>query len=110
MSRMSESRRRFLVGTTLAATAAPWIAHLVGSPVRAQDLPPLPGDNATAVALAYTENAAETKHASFKAGSLCANCQFFTGKAGEARGPCTLFPNFSVASKGWCSAWAQKPA
>jgi hypothetical protein len=110
MSFQSVSRRRFLVGAAVAAGAAPFAACLLSRPAMAQDLAPLPADNATAVALAYAEDAATVKHASFKAGSDCANCQFFTGKAGEARGGCSLFPTFSVASKGWCSAWAAKPA
>ena len=28
--------------------------------------------------------------------------------AGGAYGLCTLFPQNTVASKGWCSAWAKK--
>jgi hypothetical protein len=110
MSVPSLSRRRFLVGAAVAAGAAPFAGCLLSQPALAQDLPPLPADNATAVALAYAEDAATVKHASFKAGSNCINCQFYTGKADAARGPCTLFPNFSVAGKGWCSAWAAKPA
>ena len=66
------------------------------------------GTDATAVALAYTEDAASAKHASFKPGSLCSNCQFYTGAPDAARGPCTLFAGYSVAAKGWCSAWAKK--
>lgn len=102
------TRRRFLVRTAVAATIAPLAGRLLTLPAQAADLPPLPADNATAVALAYTEDAASAKHPSFKPGSLCSNCQFYTAAADAARGPCTLFPNFSVAGKGWCSAWAKK--
>lgn len=109
MSRRTESRRRFLLGTALLAGASPWFARLMVAPASAQASTPLPADNPTAVALAYSENAAEVKHASFKPGSHCANCQFYSGKTGESRGPCSLFPNFTVAEKGWCSAWATKP-
>jgi hypothetical protein len=109
MSDLHDSRRRFLVRTALVAATAPLAARLLSHSAHAQDLPPLPADNATAVALAYTEDAATTKHASYKPGSLCSNCQFYTGKPDAARGPCTLFPTFSVAAKGWCSAWAVKP-
>ena len=109
MSDSPLSRRRFLVRTALVAATAPFAARLLSQSVHAQDLPVLPADNATAVALAYVEDAATVKHASFKPGSNCSNCQFYTGKVGGARGPCTLFPGFSVSAKGWCSAWAKKP-
>lgn len=62
----------------------------------------------TAKALAYAEDATKVKHAAFKAGSQCANCNFFKGAEGAATGPCTLFPKNSVVAKGWCSAWAKK--
>jgi hypothetical protein len=72
-------------------------------------LPKLDANNPTAKALAYTENAATAKHPKHKAGDQCANCNFFKAPAGQAYGPCTLFPKNSVAAKGWCSAWAKKP-
>ncbi len=61
-----------------------------------------------AQALGYAEDATKVKHAAFKAGSNCANCNFYKGAKGSASGPCTLFPKNSVVSKGWCSAWAKK--
>ncbi len=104
MNASSASRRRFLVHAVVAAAAIPFIAPgLIGS-AAAQALKPLPADNATAVALGYVADASTTKHASFKPGSTCANCQFFTA----ATGACTLFPGFSVPAAGWCSAWAKK--
>lgn len=108
MSDSNPSRRRFLVRSLVAAAAAPLAARLLSAPATAAELPPIPADHATAVALAYTEDAASAKHASFKPGSLCSNCQFYTGAPDAARGPCTLFAGYSVAAKGWCSAWAKK--
>jgi hypothetical protein len=108
MSESSVSRRRFLIGTAVALGSAPLLGRLASQPALAQDLPALPGDNPTAVALAYAEDASTVKHASFKPDSNCLNCQFYTGKADAGRGPCSLFPNFSVNAKGWCSAWAKK--
>lgn len=102
------SRRSFLARAALVAAAAPLASRLLTQPARAADLPPLAPDNPTAVALAYSEDAAGVKHAVYKPGSTCANCQFYTGAADASRGPCSLFPNFSVASKGWCAAWAAK--
>jgi hypothetical protein len=103
MNTTENSRRRFLLQASLAATALPLLG-LSAAQAAAPALKKLPLDNPQAKALAYTENAATVKHASFKPGSNCANCQFFTA----ATGACTLFPGHSVAAKGWCSAWAKK--
>ncbi len=103
MSIANLSRRRFLV-TAAVVAALPFVAPTLVGTAHAQALAPLPADNATAKALGYVADAATTKHASFKPGSSCANCQFFTA----ANSGCTLFPGFAVAAKGWCSAWAKK--
>ena len=108
MSSSTTSRRRFLLRSAVAVGAAPLALRLLAAPAQAADLPPLPADNPTAVALGYTEDAASCKHASYQAGRQCAGCQFFSAAADAARGPCSLFPGFSVAGKGWCSAWAVK--
>jgi hypothetical protein len=97
------SRRRFLVQAAIVATL-PFLAPVLVGRVHAQALKPLPLDNATAKALAYTADASKVEHASFKPGSSCANCQFFTATTGA----CSLFPGFSVAAAGWCTAWAKK--
>lgn len=95
------SRRRFLIGAAVAATALP-LATRFGE-VQAAPLPRLPVGNPQAKALNYVEDAAKAP-ATRKPASNCANCQFFTA----ATGACTLFPGYSVAPKGWCSAWAKK--
>jgi len=96
------SRRRFLAQAAIAAAALP----LLGTLGRAQAaaLPRLPLGNAQAKALGYGEDASKTSNPAHKAGSACLNCQFFTA----ATGACALFAGFSVAPKGWCSAWAKK--
>lgn len=99
------SRRRFLVNATLAAVAMPVIMRMSGE-ARATALVKLPLDNPQAKALGYVEDASTTKNAAYKPGSACSGCQFFTA----ATGACTLFAGFSVSPKGWCSAWAKKPA
>jgi hypothetical protein len=104
------SRRRFLtqaITATAAATFALNAAAEQAAPAAAK-LPKLPADNPQAKALVYTEDAASVKHPLFKAGSHCANCNFYKGAKGEAYGPCQIFPQHSVAAKGWCSAWAKK--
>jgi hypothetical protein len=96
-------RRQFLRWGALAF-AAPLAARLGLPAAQAQALPKLPLDHPQAKALAYVEDAARSTHASFKPGSHCANCQFFTA----ANGACTLFPGFSVPAAAWCAAWAKK--
>jgi hypothetical protein len=107
--RHDASRRRFLTIAMVAVATAP-IALRAASAEAATPaaLPKLPATDAAAKALAYAENAAAVKHAAFKAGSTCTNCNFFKGAKGQAYGPCTLFPKNTVAAKGWCSAWAKK--
>ena len=101
MSDSPFSRRRFLLGAAIAATALPLLGRV--GPASAAPLPKLPLTNAQAKALGYVEDAAKAPPAR-KPGSTCANCQFFTA----ATGACVLFPGFSVAPAGWCSAWAKR--
>lgn len=96
------SRRRFLVQAAVAATALPLLGALV--PASAAPLPRLPLSNPQAKALGYVEDASKANNPAHKAGSACLNCQFFT----QATGACALFAGFSVAPKGWCTAWAKK--
>lgn len=109
MNDRSTSRRQFLVRSAAVAASLPLVLETLSRPAFAQDLPHLPLDNAQAKALGYIEDASKAQHASFKAGSNCANCNFIQGKDGDAYRPCQLFAGFSVAAAGWCSAWAAKP-
>jgi hypothetical protein len=103
MSENPTSRRRFLSHVLLAAAAAPlaggFAARALGAP-----LPKLPLSNPQAKSLHYTEDAGKVADPAHKAGSACANCQFFTAGTNA----CALFAGFQVAPKGWCSAWAKK--
>lgn len=111
------SRRRFLtIAVTAAATAPLALRGLEAqaatpppAPAAAKPLPKLALTDPTAKALAYSEDATKVKHASFKAGSSCLNCNLYKGAKGQAFGPCTIFPKNTVAAKGWCTAWAKKP-
>ena len=110
------SRRRFLTLAVVATATAPLALRSLGAqaaapppPAAAKPLPKVALTDPTAKALAYAEDATKVKHAAFKAGSNCANCNFFKAAKGAATGPCTLFPKNSVVAKGWCSAWAKKP-
>jgi hypothetical protein len=102
------SRRRFLSIAVVAAASAPLVLRTADAAAPAA-LPKLPVTDPTAKALAYAEDASKVKHAAFKPGSSCLNCNFYKGAAGQVSGPCTLFPKNSVVAKGWCSAWAKKP-
>jgi hypothetical protein len=102
MSDHTSSRRNFLARALALAAAAPLLG--AGARAIAAPLPKLPLTNAQAKALHYTEDGAKSADPAHKAGSLCANCQFFT----PATGACALFAGFQVAPKGWCTAWAKK--
>ena len=97
------SRRRFLAHVLVAAAAAP-LAGGFAARAFAAPLPRLPLSNPQAKSLHYTEDASKVADPARKPGANCASCQFFT----PATGACALFAGFSVASKGWCSAWAKK--
>jgi hypothetical protein len=61
-----------------------------------------------AVALGYVTDAKNAKNPKYVAGSACANCALYAGKAGDASGPCPIFAGKQVAATGWCSAYAKK--
>ncbi|HEX7326036.1 MAG TPA: high-potential iron-sulfur protein [Rhodanobacteraceae bacterium] len=99
-------RRRFL---KLAGGAVAAIAVLGAMPRRVwAALPHLTqANNATAKALHYVED--DTKAGPpHKAGEDCAHCVHFQGKAGQAYGPCAIFPGFDVNAKGWCAGFQAK--
>lgn len=107
--------RRIFMGH--AAVAVP-VAVIFASPGVAAptgpgpSLPKLDLNDPVAKALMYTHEASKvdaTKAPSFKPGHDCANCVQLQAGAGDWR-PCNAFPGKLVAVKGWCSAWAAKPA
>ena len=63
------------------------------------------------VAAPFKYKADATKAAERKdATALCSNCMHYSGKPGEASGPCALFQGKLVSANGWCIAWAKKAA
>ena len=107
-----DSGRRRFFGIAAMMAMAPMAAQQAfaqAKPAAPKALPKLPLDNPQAKALAYTETTKGITHKAFKPGSDCANCMLYKGAAGQAYGPCTLFPKNTVAAAGWCSAWARKP-
>jgi len=103
------TQRRIFVTRTLTGACA-----LIASPlaVRAQ---PARVDEAdeTAVALGYKHDTSKVDNKRFpnhSAAQTCLNCSFFQGSATDEWGGCAMFGRKQIAAKGWCSAWAKKPA
>jgi hypothetical protein len=103
---MSVSNRRVFMMQVAAGGAA-----LAAASAHAQAAPLVNEKDAQAMSLGYAADSTKVdakkfpKHA---ATQLCSNCALYTGKAGEASGPCGIFPGKHVAAKGWCSAYAKK--
>ena len=99
------NRRRFIKLTVTGLAAAPFANALFSGSAEAVDM--VSESDPTAVALKYKIDA--TKATDRKdATALCSNCNFYTGKAGDANGPCTIFGGKLVTAKGWCASWVKK--
>jgi len=100
------TRRQFVLTAVPAAALALGMARDASAqPAKLEESDP------TAVALGYKMDATKVdakKYTTYVAGNTCANCQFYSGKAGEASGPCAAFGGKLVSAKGWCSAWVKK--
>lgn len=110
MTDQTMTRRNFV---TAAAVAIPAAAIFASRDAAAQaNLPKLDVSDPVAKALMYTPDAAtvdKAKAPNFKPDQVCSNCVQLQGATGDFR-PCNAFPGKLVAAKGWCSAWAPKPA
>lgn len=103
---MQHKRRTFLMGAAGAASAL-----AVSRLTSAQAGTPLSESDPQAQALGYKTDATKAdkvKFPKYAAGQTCSGCQLYQGKPTDATGPCPLFQNKLVASKGWCSAWVKK--
>ena len=81
-------------------------------PAAAPALPHVAASDPTAIALAYTEDAAKVdakKFPTYKSGQQCANCLQSKGAAGDAWLACNLFPGKQVNAKGWCKVYVKRP-
>ncbi len=102
---MQTKRRTFLIGAAGAASA------LAASRFAFAQATPLSETDPQAQALGYKADATKVdkvKFPKYAPDQMCGNCQLYQGKPADAMGPCALFPNKLVASKGWCSAWVKK--
>jgi hypothetical protein len=71
----------------------------------ASELPRLDEADRSAKALSYAHDASRIEAATRGgADRSCRTCRFYTN-AGEAWGPCTLFPGKAVSADGWCKGW-----
>ena len=101
----SPSRRRFIKIAAAGFAAAPLANALLSGTAEAVDK--LSESDPTAKALKYATDA--TKAADRKDNSAtCANCMQYSGKTGDAEGPCAIFGGKLVTAKGWCTAWVKK--
>ena len=99
------NRRIFLIQVAAGGSV------LMAGTAHAQAAPLVDEKNAQAMALGYSADSAKVdgkKYPKHAASQLCSNCTLYTGKAGEASGPCGIFPGKHVVAKGWCSAYVKK--
>lgn len=106
MSQDSQSQRRRFIKLTVAGLAVPLAGSLAGNAVAAPV--PVKETDPQAAALGYKMDATKAP-ARKDPKAECSNCNFYSGKAGAADGPCQLFAGNLVTAKGWCTAWAKKP-
>jgi hypothetical protein len=104
---MSVSNRRVF----MMQVAAGGTVLMAATRAQAQAAPMVNEKDAQAASLGYAADSTKVdakKYPKHAATQLCSNCALYTGKAGEASGPCGIFPGKHVAAKGWCSAYAKK--
>jgi hypothetical protein len=94
-------KRRAIISRGLAAGTIAAAAGLIASRISLAGASLDPKDP-TAKALGYVAQSTKTD-------AKCSNCTQFQGKAGDAEGPCTIFPGKDVAATGWCLSWIKKP-
>jgi len=107
------SRRSFLAGAAVAASAA--LVGLKPPSARAagENLPHLSESDPLAKSLGYqssAKNVDQSKFPTYKAGEHCGLCRFFQGTAGASSGfgGCQIFAGYSVNAGGWCASFNAK--
>ncbi len=103
------SRRQLLQGALVGLATVP-AATLIARSASAAE--PLSETDAMAKSLSYVSDASKVvagTNPTYKPGQMCKNCIQYTGKAGAADGPCTIFSGKLVKAQGWCKVWVLKP-
>jgi hypothetical protein len=106
------TRRRFLSQIAIAMTAP----YVVASRVLAQAPATAPAvkieeTDPLAVALGYKEDGSKVDvqtYPMYQKENRCSGCALYTGKAGEATGPCSAMGSKLVTAEGWCAVFAKK--
>jgi hypothetical protein len=98
------TRRRF-IKLTVAGFATMPVAAMFSKTAAAADM--VSETSPTAKALNYTADATKSAIRMDKA-ATCSGCNFYSGRAGAADGPCVVFAGNLVSAKGWCSSWVKK--
>jgi hypothetical protein len=97
-----------------APTAAPATAPApvaAPAPATAASLPMLDEKAPQAMALGYVADASradKVKFNNYVVGNQCRNCANFLGTAADSAAGCKIFPGYSVAAPGWCTAWLKQ--
>ncbi|HRY15076.1 MAG: high-potential iron-sulfur protein [Candidatus Competibacteraceae bacterium] len=99
------SRRRFIKLTAIGLAAAPFANALLNGTARAADM--VSESDPQASALGYVADATKSDKRTDTT-AACHSCGLYTGKEGEASGPCAIFQGKLVAANGWCTAWVKK--
>jgi len=112
MNNNMNTRRHFLrkFAVTLSAPLA-LTPHLFGQDAPKEEV--LKEDDPTAVALGYKEDTTKvdkTKYPQHKDDQVCGGCLLAPVSKEGDRIACTAFQNKLVTKKGWCMAFAKKPA
>ena len=87
------NRRRFVKLTVTGLAAAPFTNALFSGSAEAVDM--VSESDPTAAALKYNMDATKATDR-MDTTALCSNCNFYTGKPGDA------------SAKGWCASWVKK--
>ena len=101
------SRRRFIKLTAIGLAAAPFANALLSGTANAADM--VSETDPQAAALGYAPDATKSDKRK-DATAFCHNCALYTGKAGDAEGPCAIFQGKLVHANGWCTAWSKTAA
>jgi hypothetical protein len=100
------SRRRFIKLGAVGLAAIP-LSNILIRGARAADA--VDESSPMAKSLSYISDAAKADQGKRGgADRFCHNCQLYSGKAGDASGPCSIFQGQLVNANGWCSAWTKK--
>lgn len=106
ISRRDVVRSGFLAGVFVPAFG------MLAQAAAAAALTPLDPNDPTAKALGFSNDSGKvdaSANPTHKPNQKCSNCAQYLGKAGDARGGCTIFTGHSVPEGGWCRTWVQKP-